>query len=814
MSGNAKENRVLTTPNNRSNTCSEMAITKAAQKLFDITLTFGNTNNDKQVDLNPIFGAFPSDRDLNCSTEALSGKSERALKAVFSALDPTKTYMARTGTNNGSGHFQTIYYQAPNWRVWSSETNQGTLYNTSIQAFPDQSDPESRYHSFLSPNETWGSRDGQRSIMIYEMTPERTAAAAHYIAKFRSLSDAETDLPQHQPEPLLQELLTQPHYLDINFVDQSGYWKKNKPADIRNVANATYVRLAEQQISERDATGALIQLQKRNYFNNPESGKSLLNATLKHGSRICAAQILQLNLVDDLLSPDSTSGLTPYEAATGGYGEFRNQDPIDNPSLTPLQNKLLDTYLASNPETIPFDIYEAASYLNLSAVMKMYQHNPRGVDITRLKDAIQEGLGRREASESLSIECNDLITVLTQIHTNPQFYDQPTQKVALNNRLQSIDTNQHPMAMLLLNEHLMPNLERADSNNLTPYQAVLNQIQLKNEDARRRDIAFYTKQKKPIPTQTDPIAFPGNTPLFIALQNAILYQNPNQTTFSIHDACEALNAHALGVMLQVNPKVDKDALRREVHEAAVACGKDKEQYEPLLHIIDHHQQPLKVQQSTQAHSQKSSRKSLHQTKQSSMAPDQTFAHALDNIHDKEENPAAAWDLVVTLFLQQLDFTPTRREPEAIPFTVQDPTNQQRITISVSQEVYEKLAWFQARAEKYEQKILQKPHKNISKIDRFLATLLRLDDMADMIEEHSTSPDELWEKAFHAFQKFNADQPKDAEFITYQAQREETSPSSAPKAIPKEAALILDHLFALKLQDDFNMRDSTHHKPSK
>ena len=133
---------------------------------------------------------------------------------------------------------------------------------------------------------------------------------------------------------------------------------------------------------------------------------------------------------------------------------------------------------------------------------------------------------------------------------------------------------------------------------------------------------------------------------------------------------------------------------------------------------------------------------------------------------------------------------------------------------MSQEVYEKLAWFQARAEKYEQKILQKPHKNISKIDRFLATLLRLDDMADMIEEHSTSPDELWEKAFHAFQKFNADQPKDAEFITYQAQREETSPSSAPKAIPKEAALILDHLFALKLQDDFNMRDSTHHKPSK
>lgn len=426
---------------NRFNTCPEIAITKASERLFPgAHISFNQqANNDAQCDLSTLFAKIPG-QDFVIANPGLGGQTAAVNKANTDAmtrvrnesglyrgngeaesleeqitrmaddndfealirrleqpdileerakferykaenlakivapmhqilanelqqLTPPNVYMLRTGTVGiGSGHFHTIYYDAPNWILDSGYKdglpNKGVLYNPHTRELGPMAD------TLADLSNTWGLAQGQRMLGIYEMNPIRTLVAARYIEKFRELPTEETDLIF--PEAFINDIIAQPDYLST--FGKQGYWQAQRNGQhfpLPVVSPSEYIRIALEQCRTQDLAGAVTQLQSKGFFNDPNQGRALLNEMLANNKLDVVREILNKNLVD-LSNPAHARAL--YRSALQFSEQNPDYPPGLNHSLRALQIKLLDV-LEYNE--LPFTIEDASEALNTEALTAM-----------------------------------------------------------------------------------------------------------------------------------------------------------------------------------------------------------------------------------------------------------------------------------------------------------------------------------------------------------------------------------------------------------------------------------------------------------
>ncbi|NDH67211.1 MAG: hypothetical protein EBY22_04745 [Gammaproteobacteria bacterium] len=284
------------------------------------------------------------------------------LATELQKLTPPNVYMLRTGAEGGSGHFHTVYYEAPNWILDSGlkegRPNIGILYNTQTQQLGPMAE------QVIDPSHEWGQGRGKKRLDFFEMNPMRTMVAAKYIEKYRALEPRDTDLVF--PEEFINEIIAEPNYLSTfgsgNYWDAQQNGHKFSPPPI---ASADYIKTAYAQCTQLGLAGAITQLRLQDYFRDPEQGRKLL-ATLLATNKIDAVkEILRQNLVD-LTNPDQCAAL--YRSALEFSRTHRDYPPGLNPSLRALQNKLIEKLA---PEALPFTIQDACAALNLDALQTL-----------------------------------------------------------------------------------------------------------------------------------------------------------------------------------------------------------------------------------------------------------------------------------------------------------------------------------------------------------------------------------------------------------------------------------------------------------
>jgi len=308
----------------------------------------------------------------------------RILATELQKLTPPNVYMLRTGAEGGSGHFHTVYYEAPNWILDSGlkegQPNIGILYNTQTQQLGPMAE------QVIDPSHEWGQGQGKKRLDFFEMNPTRTLVAAKYIEKYRALEPQETELVF--PEEFINEIIAEPNYLSTfgsgNYWDAQQNGHKFSPPPI---ASADYIEKAYAQCTERGLAGAITQLRHQDYFRDPEQGRKLL-ATLLATNKIDAVkEILRQNLVD-LTNPEQCAAL--YQSALH-FSETNDEYPVGlNPSLRALQNKLIETL---DPEDLPFTIQDACAALNLPALQTLFtieENIPHAELITRVNESARE----------------------------------------------------------------------------------------------------------------------------------------------------------------------------------------------------------------------------------------------------------------------------------------------------------------------------------------------------------------------------------------------------------------------------------------
>lgn len=127
-------------------------------------------------------------------------------------------YLLRTGNEGGSGHFHTVYYEAPNWILDSGfkdgPPNIGILYNTQTQQLGPMAE------QLIAPSQQWGGK-GNKRMDFFEMTVTRTLIAAKYIERYRALTPDETQLVF--PEEFINDIIAEPDYLST--FGSGQYWQ-------------------------------------------------------------------------------------------------------------------------------------------------------------------------------------------------------------------------------------------------------------------------------------------------------------------------------------------------------------------------------------------------------------------------------------------------------------------------------------------------------------------------------------------------------------------------------------------------------------
>lgn len=453
---------------NRFNTCPEVAVTKASERLFSgIHLSYNpQANNDAQCDLSTLFAKIPG-QDFVIANPGLGGEASAVDKAATDAMQrvrnesglqrpnraaetleeratrlvgddfeelilrleqedihqerakferyrtenlagitasmhqilanelqqlmPPKVYVLRTGTvGTGSGHFHTIYYDAPNWILDSGfkdgRPNLGVLYNTQTKELGPMAD------DLFDHSKTWGLAQGQRMLGIYEMNPIRTLVAARYIEKYRELSAEDTE--EIIPEAYVNDIIAQADYLS-NFGKQ-GYWQAQRQGQhftLPMVSPNDYIRIALEQCASQDLAGAVTQLQIKGYFNDQNQGRTLLGNMLANNKIDVVKEILSKGLVN-LSNPAHDRAL--YRSALQFSQTNADCPPGLNPSLRILQNKLLDVLDRNN---LPFTIQEACEALNSDALTTMLELEPV-IDYQELTTQIMAAAKKCGAAES------------------------------------------------------------------------------------------------------------------------------------------------------------------------------------------------------------------------------------------------------------------------------------------------------------------------------------------------------------------------------------------------------------------------------
>ncbi|MBP6918328.1 MAG: hypothetical protein KBB94_05390 [Legionellaceae bacterium] len=286
----------------------------------------------------------------------------RILATELHKLTPPNVYMLRTGAEGGSGHFHTVYYEAPNWMLDSGlkegQPNIGILYNTQTQQLGRMAG------QVIDPSHEWGQGQGKKRLDFFEMNPTRTMVAAKYIEKYRALEPEDTELVF--PEEFINEIIAEPNYLST--FGSGNYWQAQQngrrfspPA----VSAEQYIRTAYEQCTQQGLPGAITQLRHQGYFRNPEQGTQLLATLLANNKIDAVTEILRQNLVD-LTHPVRCAAL--YQSALYFSQTHPDYPPGLIPSLRALQNKLIETLA---PEDLPFTIQDTCEALNLDALERM-----------------------------------------------------------------------------------------------------------------------------------------------------------------------------------------------------------------------------------------------------------------------------------------------------------------------------------------------------------------------------------------------------------------------------------------------------------
>ncbi|MEI6095689.1 MAG: hypothetical protein WCR08_09595 [Gammaproteobacteria bacterium] len=308
----------------------------------------------------------------------------RILATELQKLTPPNVYMLRTGAEGGSGHFHTVYYEAPNWILDSGlkeeRPNIGILYNTQTQQLGPMAE------QVIDPSHEWGQGQGKKRLDFFEMNPTRTLVAAKYIEKYRALEPQETELVF--PEEFINEIIAEPNYLSTfgsgNYWDAQQNGRKFSPPGI---SRADYIKTAYAQCTQLGLAGAITQLRHQDYFRDPEQGRKLL-ATLLATNKIDAVKkIFRQDLVD-LTNPGECAVL--YRSALEFSQTHHDYPPGLNPSLRALQNKLIETL---DPEDLPFTIQDACAALNLPALQTLFtieENIPHAELITRVNESARE----------------------------------------------------------------------------------------------------------------------------------------------------------------------------------------------------------------------------------------------------------------------------------------------------------------------------------------------------------------------------------------------------------------------------------------
>lgn len=275
-------------------------------------------------------------------------------------------YLLRTGNEGGSGHFHTVYYEAPNWILDSGfkdgPPNIGILYNTQTQQLGPMAE------QLIDPSQQWGGK-GNRRMDFFEMTVTRTLIAAKYIERYRALTPDETQLVF--PEEFINDIIAEPDYLST--FGSGKYWQAQQnghPFTPPTRPAEQYIQTAIEQCTQRGLPGAITQLRNQGFFSNPEQGRTLLATLLETNKLDAVKEILRQDLVD-LTHPEHSKML--YQSALAFSRSQPDYPPGENHSLKAMQSKLLDTMA---PEDLPFTLQDTCEALNLAALEKMLALHP------------------------------------------------------------------------------------------------------------------------------------------------------------------------------------------------------------------------------------------------------------------------------------------------------------------------------------------------------------------------------------------------------------------------------------------------------
>jgi hypothetical protein len=161
--------------------CAEVMIMKAAQRVLGVNLRFQYPKivEDAQVDVSPAFTQSPDHQKRIW----LSGGMRQSLEQDLETLEQDKVYFLRTGTQQGAGHWQMLYFDATKlgWISYSSEKNN---YQITANGFLTEAGI-----GLLSPHAKWGLEKGEYLFMLVEVSEQNLVNAANFLYDYRTIGE-------------------------------------------------------------------------------------------------------------------------------------------------------------------------------------------------------------------------------------------------------------------------------------------------------------------------------------------------------------------------------------------------------------------------------------------------------------------------------------------------------------------------------------------------------------------------------------------------------------------------------------------------
>lgn len=212
----------------RQNTCAEDMLSFAYNKLTRGNLKFKTEileqSADLQIDLSDNW-VWTTDEDSDCRfTQTTYQERLDEFRSYLNKIDKSKVYFVRTGYNNGAGHWQCLHFvEDIGWELYSSIQNRRMITNADSEFIIEN--VEASLFGNAKGTLTWGSSNGQYSILIKTATLERIVAATNYISKLRMGTSIDVarestwDIKEFQPSRYVTLEGTKPDPNDLDSVD-------------------------------------------------------------------------------------------------------------------------------------------------------------------------------------------------------------------------------------------------------------------------------------------------------------------------------------------------------------------------------------------------------------------------------------------------------------------------------------------------------------------------------------------------------------------------------------------------------------------